>query len=131
MANPINLCDYETKFTFGTKQVLKVPDDESCAICSENFDNLAIIAVSRCTHYFHKSCLRDWVCELNASCPICRYDFRNLRQLVNLPELREPNEEPYNPNIDYQSEYAHYKHKYKTLKRYGQTMGDNSNCIIG
>ena len=178
MARSINSFDYETKFTFGKKKILKVSDEETCAICTDKFDDAVIIAVSECAHYFHKSCLKNWVCRSNGNCPSCRHDFRNLKQLVEIaqpvpvvrevvrevpvvrevvkvvpkikrgtdascskcrrgyrnllrtyPSLLSVVSEPYNSDDDtgYECPY----HRSDKFKMYGQTMGDDSSCIIG
>ncbi len=46
-------------------------DNPSCAICLEDFDKDDEIKMLNCKHYFHKTCLEDWL-KKNGTCPYCR-----------------------------------------------------------
>lgn len=52
-------------------------DNFECCICNEKNDNL--IVKLDCNHYFHKSCLINWIKKSN-SCPLCR---KNVFKCIN------------------------------------------------
>mmetsp|Transcript_120491 Transcript_120491/g.212642 ORF Transcript_120491/g.212642 Transcript_120491/m.212642 type:complete len:311 (+) Transcript_120491:38-970(+) len=45
-----------------------------CCCCMENFSHEKEIIRTPCKHYFHKSCLGDWL-KLARTCPLCRCDL--------------------------------------------------------
>lgn len=69
---------YELIFKFTNKQNLKSSDDSECSICGSEYEEDSIIADCACTHKFHTQCLKPWVCEQHATCPLCRYDFSKM-----------------------------------------------------
>ena len=52
----------------------KVEKEELCAICLEMDNNVE----TRCGHYFHFECLREWSARVN-SCPSCRLPINPVR----------------------------------------------------
>ena len=45
---------------------------KSCSICLENFENGDNYIILPCIHFFHASCLKDWM-NVNNRCPICNF----------------------------------------------------------
>lgn len=46
--------------------------EEKCTICFEEFKEEDIYKL-KCGHKYHIECFKEWS-QINASCPICRYD---------------------------------------------------------
>lgn len=55
-----------------------IPDEEDpqCSICLSSYEDGQEVRVLPCEgkHHFHKDCCDSWL-TVNATCPICRYDF--------------------------------------------------------
>lgn len=51
--------------------------NEQCHICIDDYKIDDIILQLKCKHIFHKTCIKDWLCKENVSCPVCRQDCRN------------------------------------------------------
>ena len=45
---------------------------DECNICLVNYEENPECTVTKCNHIFHTECLRQWLCNQNASCPKCR-----------------------------------------------------------
>lgn len=45
---------------------------KSCSICLENFKNGDNYIILPCIHFFHASCLKNWM-KVNNRCPICNF----------------------------------------------------------
>lgn len=56
--NKCPLCDYDVNQEF----------EHTCSICLD--DILIDVIKTKCNHYFHKECLKEW--DLNNGCPNCR-----------------------------------------------------------
>lgn len=57
----------------------KIGESDSCPICLGKWEEDDDIVVSRCSHAFHKACIRGWVMPENRkdasnrrNCPMCR-----------------------------------------------------------
>ena len=50
--------------------------DDICIICQENIQSEEVRRITRCGHYFHRTCIDIWFQE-NVQCPTCRYDIRD------------------------------------------------------
>jgi hypothetical protein len=48
--------------------------ETSCAICTEEFEQTSECVVLPCKHYFHVECIKKWLTEYHAKCPLCRAD---------------------------------------------------------
>jgi len=46
-----------------------------CCICQMAFDADNPIKRTPCKHYFHESCLADWIGNYSKTCPLCRKDL--------------------------------------------------------
>ncbi|KAA3457039.1 Zinc finger, RING-type [Gossypium australe] len=56
----------------GENMKLPRPNDYTCSIClSEYQAKETIRTIPDCNHYFHASCIDEWL-KLNAACPVCR-----------------------------------------------------------
>lgn len=51
-------------------------NDEICAICLDNINNLPIHTLSECNHKFHSTCLIESL-RVNTGCPLCRGQNNN------------------------------------------------------
>lgn len=47
----------------------------NCAICTEKFKQNSINVILDCKHNFHTNCLKKWVTEESATCPICKQEI--------------------------------------------------------
>lgn len=54
-----------------TPAEIDLEETPSCTICLEDFDNTKIIVQTRCNHYYHKECLKNWL-NVDSTCPNCR-----------------------------------------------------------
>ena len=50
--------------------------DKECNICIENYKVDDIVITLPCNHFFHKDCIKHWLCDEKVSCPVCRKDVR-------------------------------------------------------
>ena len=48
---------------------------DECLICIENFENDSELLKLNCNHVFHKKCIKNWICNENNKCPICRIEI--------------------------------------------------------
>lgn len=48
-----------------------VQDEESCAICIDEFEQAAVCLELPCKHVFHKKCIEPWVLD-KGTCPMCK-----------------------------------------------------------
>ena len=53
-------------------------DDPTCAICSEDMEDINDITLTSCNHIFHTTCLEDWLSETLSRnrCPKCNTIIR-------------------------------------------------------
>jgi hypothetical protein len=49
-------------------------DNDSCLICSENYECGAVVCSLPCGHMYHCNCIGDWLGR-NCTCPVCRYEL--------------------------------------------------------
>ncbi|CAK9163065.1 unnamed protein product [Ilex paraguariensis] len=60
------------KTLLGESRRLPNPNDGTCPIClSEYQPKETLRTIPECNHYFHASCIDEWL-SLNATCPLCR-----------------------------------------------------------
>ena len=50
--------------------------EKDCNICLEQFNTNNELKVLPCNHFFHKDCIKEWLCNEKVNCPICRKDIR-------------------------------------------------------
>ncbi|KAF8942457.1 hypothetical protein BGZ47_006459 [Haplosporangium gracile] len=62
---------------------LEDEQDAVCAICLCEYEDDQELRKMRCTHYFHKECVDEWL-RLHRNCPLCK------RDIEELAGLREP-----------------------------------------
>jgi len=48
---------------------------DECLICIENFEDESHLVKLNCNHVFHKNCIKNWICNENNKCPICRIEI--------------------------------------------------------
>ncbi|KAL5226664.1 hypothetical protein ABZP36_014929 [Zizania latifolia] len=46
-------------------------DDESCAICLEEYKDKCLLGILKCNHEFHSGCIKKWL-QVKNSCPVCK-----------------------------------------------------------
>jgi len=60
----------------------KEKEEETCAICMENFDNPEEngikCKIGRCRHRYHKPCIEKWA-ERKNTCPVCCRRFKTIK----------------------------------------------------
>ena len=47
-----------------------------CNICMDEYKQHDPVIKLFCKHYFHKDCIKNWLCNERVTCPICRTDIR-------------------------------------------------------
>lgn len=47
-----------------------------CNICMDEYKQNDKVIGLFCKHYFHKDCIKNWLCNERVTCPICRTDIR-------------------------------------------------------
>ncbi|KAG0275967.1 hypothetical protein BGZ95_008161 [Linnemannia exigua] len=65
---------------------LEDPQDAVCAICLCDYEDDEELRKMRCTHYFHKDCVDEWL-RLHRNCPLCK---RDIEELAGLREFSSP-----------------------------------------
>ena len=63
--------------------------EDKCAICLLKYKGADIIKEFTCKHIFHKNCIFKWLKTSNV-CPICKHDFT---EEINKVELRDDDED--------------------------------------
>ncbi|KAF9925388.1 hypothetical protein FBU30_004801 [Linnemannia zychae] len=63
---------------------LEDEQDAVCAICLCEYKDDEELRKMRCTHYFHKDCVDEWL-RLHRNCPLCKRDIEDLSSLRNPP----------------------------------------------
>lgn len=48
-------------------------EESICVICQTDFEDGEDMKVLRCDHHFHTDCIRTWLMEEHAECPLCRH----------------------------------------------------------
>ncbi|KAL1961727.1 hypothetical protein VTN77DRAFT_1127 [Rasamsonia byssochlamydoides] len=56
----------------------RIPD--TCVFCSEFLGPQSSYRRLLCGHFFHLPCIDKWICNQDASCPMCRRTFYHLRR---------------------------------------------------
>ncbi|KAH7031799.1 hypothetical protein BKA57DRAFT_443487 [Linnemannia elongata] len=59
---------------------LEDEQDAVCAICLCEYEDDEELRKMRCTHYFHKECVDEWL-RLHRNCPLCKRDIEELAGL--------------------------------------------------
>ncbi|KAK9765946.1 hypothetical protein K7432_005324 [Basidiobolus ranarum] len=49
-------------------------EDATCCICLEEYEDGENLREMRCLHYFHVTCIDEWL-KLNRTCPLCKRDI--------------------------------------------------------
>ena len=57
------------------KSFVKNGENKECPICMNTFKPNRHVRKMPCNHVFCSTCISKWVCESNASCPVCREPF--------------------------------------------------------
>ena len=59
-----------------TECSLKEFENKDCNVCIESYRLGDCVVTLPCEHYFHKHCIRGWLCHEKVTCPVCRHDTR-------------------------------------------------------
>lgn len=51
-------------------------ESNTCPVCLESIDKGNYLTFLPCSHFFHQSCIKNWLCEEKVNCPVCRKDVR-------------------------------------------------------
>ncbi|KAL6101551.1 uncharacterized protein ACO6RY_16777 [Pungitius sinensis] len=62
-------------------------NEQTCAVCLEEFRSRDELGVCPCSHSFHKKCLLKWL-EIRSVCPMCNKPICRLRP--DPPSVPEP-----------------------------------------
>ena len=62
----------------------KYHNQSSCVICMDEFNSKENTQICEmpCGHIFHKSCIKKWLSESDASCPICKHRINQKLDIV-------------------------------------------------
>lgn len=58
---------------------LTIQINDVCSICLEAFQINSIVSKLTCNHYFHKTCIKEWIKE-KPSCPLDRKPIKNINR---------------------------------------------------
>jgi hypothetical protein len=62
--------------TFRSLPEIRVTEDmkpvEGCPICLDCYVYRDTLKILPCLHYYHKHCIREWLCKREMTCPMCR-----------------------------------------------------------
>ena len=50
----------------------------NCSICMDDYNEKEKVVLLKCNHYYHESCIENWLCNQKVTCPICRKDTREM-----------------------------------------------------
>jgi hypothetical protein len=64
-----------------TKENLEEYENKECNVCIESYKNDEKLTRLPCQHIFHQECIRNWLCNENVKCPVCRNDTRQLNHI--------------------------------------------------
>ena len=73
-----NVVDIVYKKIKNMHEIMMIPaipitEPIECSICMSNIENSRLMAVTRCNHYFHRTCLLKWKTrKVIPTCPNCR-----------------------------------------------------------
>lgn len=49
--------------------------DNTCSICTMNYENDDKLTLLPCKHYYHDDCINQWLSKFSKKCPICRVNL--------------------------------------------------------
>jgi E3 ubiquitin-protein ligase RNF115/126 len=62
------------KCVIDKKKIKEMGNENTCAVCKDEFECGQDCLSMPCQHYFHKECIIPWLKERN-SCPVCRFEL--------------------------------------------------------
>lgn len=69
------ICCYHLKNYNNLKETILIQDsEEECSICLEKFKKKEKKIIIKCSHEFHKNCIKEWL-KNNNTCPLCRIEL--------------------------------------------------------
>ena len=69
--------------------------NNTCVICTLNFEINEEILILHCKHMYHTKCITKWVLH-NPTCPYCRCIINTHKQECHMPIINEHNQNPHN-----------------------------------
>lgn len=69
------ICFHNLKENNNLKEIILIQDSEDeCSICLEKFKEKEKKIILKCSHEFHKKCIKKWL-NNNNTCPLCRIEL--------------------------------------------------------
>lgn len=59
-----------------SKEKLQDYINKECNVCIESYKEHEKVTRLPCQHIFHEECIKNWLCNENVKCPVCRSDTR-------------------------------------------------------
>lgn len=90
-----------------------------CALCLESLGLTSFYRLLPCGHPFHLQCIDKWLCNEDASCPLCRQTFYELRRpkfLYILPSKRADQQANYQSEISLTAVKASMKQAFRSIR---------------
>lgn len=73
----VNVAPTSQQIERAVERMAVPPADTTCSICQEPMTGGT--RIRHCNHFFHGNCINEWF-EVNARCPVCRYDIREYQE---------------------------------------------------
>jgi hypothetical protein len=75
---PIRMNRNEYNDIIGIRNAIAKDCDQTCTICLEGIQRRQRISVTKCGHYFHSKCLKNWLIKSCSApeCPCCRMNLK-------------------------------------------------------
>ncbi|KAK4770853.1 hypothetical protein SAY87_031385 [Trapa incisa] len=64
-----------------TSELVLLPENSECCICLSLYVNGEELRTLPCNHHFHCDCISTWL-QINATCPLCKYDILRRDSIV-------------------------------------------------
>ena len=76
------------------KPNIEAGEQTTCAICLEEFEAGEKLRKMPCEHCFHHACIKPWLTERSASCPLCKFEI-SARELTANAEVLSDDVSPW------------------------------------
>lgn len=75
LASPAPVADTDAGVSCGHEDISNNDMQRSCSICIEELMDGEHVRVLSCRHVFHADCIKLWLVERHAICPMCKVKF--------------------------------------------------------
>ncbi|KAF5092660.1 hypothetical protein D0Z00_004475 [Geotrichum galactomycetum] len=75
LASPAPAADADAGVSCGHEDTSSNDKQRCCSICIEEFVDGEHVRVLSCEHVFHADCIKLWLVERHAICPMCKFKF--------------------------------------------------------